>query len=95
MPASISIERIAREGRKLHVYFSDSTSLEFQNRREARQAVASALDDAQAVHLLKMIAVARALRASRTDDDADDFDALVGKTLSINLAAPQNVVRVQ
>ena len=95
MPASIGIERIAREGRKLHVYFSDGTALEFQNRREARQSVASALDDSQAVHLLKMIAVARALRASRTEDDADDLDGLVGRTLTINLAAPQNVVRVQ
>jgi hypothetical protein len=94
MPASISIEKIAREGRKLHVYFSDGTSLEFQNRREARQTVATALDDVAAVNLLKVIAVARALRATRDDDDADELDLLVGKTLTINLGAAANVVRV-
>jgi hypothetical protein len=94
MPASISIEKIAREGRKLHVYFSDGTSLEFQNRREARQTVATALDDVAAVNLLKVIAVARALRATRDEDDADDLDLLVGKTLTINLGAAANVVRV-
>ena len=94
MPASVTIDRITREGRKIHVYFKDGTALEFQDRREARQAVANALDDTLAVHLLKMIAVARALRASKTDDDADDLDSLVGKTVSINLAAAQNVVRV-
>lgn len=94
MRATITVQRVEREGRKLHVYFSDGTSHEFQNRREARQVVAAALDDVAAVNLLKVIAVARALRASQNDDDPDELDLLVGKTLTINLGAAANVVRV-
>ena len=94
MAASITIQRVEREGRKFHVYFSDNTSLEFDNRRQAKQAVESALDDGLAVQLLKLIAVAKALRATKTDDDADELDALISKTISINLGAAQNIVRI-
>lgn len=94
MPATITVQKVEREKKKLHIYFSDGTSSEYQNRREAKQAVAAALDDAQAVHLLKMIAVARALRSSQNDDDPDELDLLVGKSLTINLGAAANVVRV-
>jgi len=94
MAASVTIQRIEREGRKFHVYFSDGTSHEFANRRMARQAVSAAISDDEAVNLLKMIAVSRALRATQADDDPDDLDALVGKTLTINLNAAQNIVRI-
>ena len=94
MPASITIQRVEREGRKFHVYFSDGTSHEFTNRRQAKQAVSAALTDSEAVDLLKLIAVARALRATQSDDDADELDALVSKTVSMNLNAAQNIVRI-
>lgn len=94
MAASITIQRVEREGRKFHVYFSDGTASEFSNRRQARTAVETALDDAKAVDLLKLIAVAKALRATQGDDDPDELDALVGKAVSINLNAAQNIVRI-
>jgi hypothetical protein len=94
MPASVTIERVEREGRKFHVYFSDNASLEFANRRQAKQAVESALNDGLAVQILKLIAVAKAIQATRTDDDADELDLLVGKTITINLKAAQNLVRI-
>lgn len=94
MAASVTIQRVEREGRKFHVYFSDGTAHEFANRRQARAAVETALDDTKAVDLLKLIAVAKALRATQSDDDPDDLDALSGKTLSINLNAAQNIVRI-
>jgi hypothetical protein len=94
MAASVTIQRVEREGRKFHVYFSDGTAHEFANRRQARTAVEAALDDSKAVNLLKLIAVAKALRATQSDDDPDELDALAGKTVSINLNAAQNIVRI-
>jgi hypothetical protein len=94
MPASVTIQRIEREGRKFHVYFSDGTAHEFANRRQARAAVEAALDDSKAVDLLKTVAVAKALRATQGDDDPDELDALIGKAISINLNAAQNIVRI-
>lgn len=94
MAASVTIQRVEREGRKFHVYFSDGTSNEYPNRRAAKQAVSSALADEEAVNLLKVIAVAKALRATQSEDDADELDALVGRALSLNLNAAQNIVRI-
>lgn len=94
MAASVTIQRVEREARKFHVYFADGTSHEFLNRRQARLAVSAALSDAEAVDLLKLIAVARALRATQGDDDPDELDALIGKTLTINLNSAQNIVRI-
>ena len=94
MAGSITIQRVEREGRKFHVYFSDNTSHEFDNRRQAKRAVASALSDTEALDLLKLVAVAKALRATQGDDDPDELDSLVGKTLTINLNAAQNLLRI-
>lgn len=94
MAASVTIQRVEREGRKFHVYFSDGTAHEFANRRQARVAVDAALNDSKAVDLLKIVAVAKALRATQTEDDADELDLLTGKTVTINLNAAQNIVRI-
>ena len=94
MPASITVERVEREGRKIHVYFSDGTSHEFASRRLAREAVDAALRDERAVDLLKMIAVSRGLRVTQDADDADDLDLLTGRTLSFNRNAVQNILRI-
>lgn len=94
MATSITIQRVEREGRKFHVYFSDGTSNEYANRRQAKSAVAAALDSEGAADLLKLVAVAKALRATQSEDDPDELDLLIGKTVSINLNAAQNLVRI-
>ena len=94
MPASITVERVEREGRKIHVYFSDGTAHEFSSRRQAREAVDSALRDERAIDLLKLIAVARGLRVTQDADDADDLDLLAGRTLTFNRNAITNLLRI-
>ncbi len=50
--------------------------------------------NAQAAELLKAVAIARGLRASADSDDADDLDALIGKTFIFNQRAATNICRM-
>jgi hypothetical protein len=68
--------------------------MEFGSRREAREHLQSLLDDDAVKDLLRAIVIARGLRLSADRDSSDDLDSLVGKTITINLRAPQNIVRI-
>jgi hypothetical protein len=94
MPASIRVTNVVRRAKGIYVQFDDNEELEFANRREAREFVREILNDTESKRILKALAVARALRVGADADSADDFDALIGKTLTINRNAPQNIVRI-
>ncbi len=93
MPAQLTISDIQRRGNRLYVRFSDGSEIE-GTRRELRQHCQSILDDTQAAELLKAVAIARGLRASADSDDADDLDALIGKTFIFNQRAATNICRM-
>jgi len=68
--------------------------LEFESRRQAREYLQSLLDDNAVKDLLRAIVIARGLRLTQDGDSADDLDALDGKTITFNLRAAQNIVRI-
>lgn len=90
---AVTISGIGRSHNKLYIRFSDNTEIE-GTRRELRDMVRDVLDDAAMDSILKTIAVARGLRLAANADSADDFDAMVGQTLSFNRRAPQNLLRI-
>ena len=69
-------------------------SLEFETRRQARESLQSLLDDNAVKDLLRAIVIARGLRATQDGDSADDLDGLENKTITFNLRAAQNIVRI-
>lgn len=94
MPASLTITGIGRNGNRLYLRFSDNTEIE-GTRRELRSQVRDVMDDECVLSLLKALAIARGLRVAADADTADDFDAMVGQTLTFNRRAAQNVLRIQ
>lgn len=93
MPSSVKINDIGRSGNRLYIRFEDGEEIE-GTRRELRQHVRDLLSDDDAKRILKLIAIARGLRASADGDDADDLDVLIGKTLTFNRNAPLNILRI-
>jgi len=99
MPMSLTVKSIRRTpSGGLDVSLEDSRglteSLEFPSRRQARESLQTFLDDDAAKDLLRAIVIARGLRLTQDGDSADDLDTLVGKTITINLRAAQNIVRI-
>jgi hypothetical protein len=99
MAASLTVRKINRSASGgVEICCEDSRgvteSMEFGSRREARQQMQRLLDDEVVKDLLRAIVIARGLRATQDGDTVDDLDALVGKVITINLRAAQNIVRI-
>lgn len=90
------VQRTERGGFSVHCRDARGVteSVEFSSRREARDSLQSVLDDEAVKTLLRAMITARGLRLTQDGDSADDLDSLVGKVFTINVRAPQNILRV-
>ncbi len=93
MAVSLKIEDIQRRGNRLYVRFGGGHEME-GSRRDLREHCQFVLDDNLLMELAKAFVIARGLRASASDDDADDLDSLIGKTITINVRALSNICRI-
>ncbi len=93
MPASVTVSDIQRRGNRLYIRFSDGSEIE-GTRRELREHCRRILDDTDLTEIVKSVVIARGLRASADSEDADDLDALIGKTVTFNPRAATNICRI-
>lgn len=93
MASTITVTNVVRKNNRLYIQFSDGDERE-GTRKQMREWLQQYISDDESVNILKAIAIARGLRIAADADTADDLDLLIGKTLTFNRGAAQNIVRI-
>lgn len=91
MATSITCQNIRRVNGRGYVRFSDKSELEFDSVADVRQRVRQYVQSGDVQEFLKMIALAKWLQVNPT---LDNPSLLIGRTVTIDLDAAANLVRV-
>lgn len=92
MPAiSVTCQNIRRVNGKGYVRWSDKSEQEFTSAPELRQTVRQAMETNEVREFLRMLALAKWLTVNPT---LDNPALLSGRTITLDLDAPANLVRI-
>lgn len=81
---SLTCRKVVKRGKKFYVRWSDKTENEFASEQEARDYVTATLNEE----------VLRALMVARWLEDFTGNPKIEGKTITLELSHPGNIVRV-
>lgn len=91
MATSITCQNIRRVNGRGYVRFSDKSELEFDSVADVRDRVRRYVQSGEVQEFLKMLALAKWLQVNPT---LDNPNLLIGRTVTIDLDAAANLVRV-
>lgn len=90
MAISVQCTDVIKRSGKVYVRWNDKIELEFASLKELKDFVAE-IDRNEVRDILRRIALAKYLKA---DPNANNPNALIGRTIALDLDAAANLVRV-
>lgn len=90
MAIAVTCTGVRKLNGKVYVRWNDKTELEFSSLQEAKDYVRE-IDRDEAKDILRRLALAKYLKA---DPNANNPNALIGRTVTLDLDLAANIVRV-